>query len=303
MNLMQKYTPKTLDTVILDDKILDPIIRFANGWMQGYPDTTHPALLLHGKSGIGKTLTARVLCKDCDFSMIEINASSVRTNKQLLSLLKIPKVDFFGRKILVFLDEADSIKGGEVAIKKVIMEMKFPVIMTANNQYKVPKILRDISEEIKFWSPKVANLKQQLLKINKSEGLGLSMEIIDKAAESQDYRTAYQILESKQLLNIKEKKMSLLDCTRNIFYKEAEAKFDDTKSMLYYFDENGSKVYDILDLQEMFEIAIKADKYNRRGQVSFANCLIKDIPKASIEIDEIKKPVFFEKDKKKFGAI
>ncbi len=294
--LQSKYTPKTLDEIILDEKNLDKIIGFANSWLQGFPDMTHPALLLYGKSGTGKTLTARALCHDCDFTIIELNASSIRTKEQLKSLLKIPHCDLFGRKICLFLDESDSSSTGEATIKKVIMRMKFPVIIAANDLYKVPKILRDISESVQFFRPSAKALKQHLLRINREEGLCLPIEIIDAASELQDYRAAYNALDAKQILKQKEKKMSLIDCTKNLFNKE-QSSFDDTKSLLYYIDENMSKAYDMLDMYETFEIMSKADKYNRRNQKFFSNLIIKDIPKATKEFEDIKYPIYYEKNK------
>ncbi len=92
--------------------------------------------------------------------------------------------------------------------------------------------------------------------------------------------------------------MSLIDCTKNLFNKE-EATFEDTKSLLYYIDENASKSYDMLDMFETYEIMSNVDKYNRRGQNSFANALIKEIPKATKEFEEIKYPIYYQKNKKK----
>jgi len=298
--LQSKYTPKTLDDIVLDEKVLDPIIAFANGWFQGFPNMTRPALLLYGKPGTGKTLTSRALCNDCEFSITEINASSIRNKDQLKNLLKIPSYDFFGRRILLFLDEADSlgVSGGEAIYKKIIMQMKFPVILAANDQYKVPKVLRDISESVQFFRPSAKSLKQHLLRINREEGLCLPIELIDNAAESQDYRMAYQILDAKQKLYTKEKKMSLQDSTRNLFNNE-DTIFEDTKSILYYIDENASRAYDMLDMYEVFESLYKSDKYNRRGQIGFSNLLIKEIPKATKEFEEIKYPIYYQKNKSK----
>jgi len=300
MSLQSKYTPKTLDEIILDDKILDPIIAFANGWMQGFPNMTKPALLIYGKPGTGKTLTTRALCNDCEFSIIELNASSVRTKEQLKNLLNISSVDFFGRKNLLFLDEIDSLEGGEATIKKVIMSMKFPVILVANENFKVPKMLRDICESVQFYRPSVKSLKQHVLKINREEGLCLPDDILTAASETQDYRSAFGMLEARQILQSKEKKMTLIECTKNLLLHE-DSKFEDTKSILYYLDENAPKLYDVIDLQEMFDIIIKADMYNRRGQTDFANSIIKEIPKVVSDAEEIeiKYPIFYQKGKTK----
>ena len=305
-NLMQKITPTTIDSIILDDRILDPIISWANGQMQGFPNMQKPSILLYGKPGTGKTLTARCISNDCDWSIIELNASSVRTQEQLKNLLNIPSYDFFGRKICLFLDEADSMDGdGEAIIKKVIMRMKFPVILAANDLYKVPKILRDVCESVQFFRPSVKSLRQYLLRINREEKLNLSDEIITAASESQDYRMAISILEARQILHTKDKKMSVADCTKNLFGSE-EANIEDTKSLLYFIDENAPKLYNMLDLCEIFEIAAKSDKYNRRGRSKFANLVVKDIPKTTRDVNEIdiKKPIWYEKNKNqnKFDA-
>jgi len=295
--LQSKYTPKTIDEIMLGDKILDPIISFANSWLQGFPNMTRPGILLYGKPGTGKTLTARALCRDCEWTIIELNASSIRTKEQLKGLLKIPQYDFFGRRMCLFLDEIDSTdKGGEATLKKVIMGMKFPVIMAANDLKKVSKTLQGVSESIQFFRPSVKTLREHLLKINREEGLSLPMDIINSASELQDFRAAYQMLDAKQILHLNEKKMPLIDCTRNLFNKE-EATFENTKSLIYYIDENISKVYDMLDANETFEILCKADKYNRRNEKLFSNSIIKEIPKATKDYDEIKYPIFYQKNK------
>lgn len=304
ISFIKKYEPKTLDDLQLREDIMDKIISFANSWLQGFPDLTKPALLLYGFPGIGKTLSVKCLCNDCEWNTIMINASSSRTKEQLRGLLNIPSYDFFGRRICLFLDEIDSgNESGESIIKKVIMQMKFPVILCANDLYKVPKILRDVCEPVQMTRPSANLLKQYIFRIKKLENLDLSEDVINSASESKDFRQMFQIIESNIVLQQKDKKMSVADCTKNLFNNE-EAKFEDTKSLLYYIDENAPKFYNMLDLHEMFEIAIKSDKYNRRGQEKFANLVVKDMPKTTTDFDEIdiKKPIWYEKNKnqKKF---
>ncbi len=304
--LQSKYTPKTLDEIVFSDKILDPIISFANSWLQGFPNMTRPGLLLYGKPGTGKTLTARALCNDCEWTITELNASSIRTKEQLKGLLKIPSYDFFGRRICLFLDEIDSTdKGGEQTLKKLIMQMKFPVIMAANDLNKVPKTLRDISESVQFFRPSVKTLKEHLLKINREEGLCLPPEIINAAAETMDFRAAYNILDAKQILTLKEKKLSAQDIIINLMLNQPvsipETNSDKDRklrsSLLYYLDENAPKFYDMLDLQELFETLSVVDKYNKRGQKMFSNSKLKEIPIATRDIEDIKYPIYYQKNK------
>lgn len=306
ITLQSKYTPTTLDEISLDEKILDPIISFANSWLQGFPNMSRPSLILYGKPGTGKTLTARALCNDCDWTITELNASSIRTKEQLLGLFKIPSYDFFGRRMCLFLDEIDSSeKGGEQLLKKVIMKMKFPVIMAANDFKKVPKSLRDVSESVQFFRPSVKALREHLLKINREEGLCLPSEVINAAAESQDFRAAFNMLDAKQILTIKEKKPSASEITTNLILKQSisipETNSDKDKklrsSLLYYLDENAPRYYDMLDLYELFETLSTVDKYNKRGQTKFSVSEIKEIPMATRDIEDIKYPVYYEKNK------
>lgn len=310
--LMQKYTPRTMNDIIIDEKNLDTIITFANGWLQGFPNINKPSIIFRGHPGTGKTLMARCLCNDCDFSILELNASESRTKDQLIRLLNVPSHDFFGKRICLFLDEVDSQdngnKGTEAILKKVIMQMKFPVIMAANNIMKVPKVLKDISEPVQFFRPSAKVLKEHVLKINRQENLNLPTDIIEAASNSQDYRMAYQIIEARQILKQKDRKLTDTEITKNIMthqpiqsldLPEKKGLMDINKRLrlLYYLDENCHLGYDVFDTYLMYEEMYKLDKYNRRGQVSFYNSEIRNLPIATKEVGDIKSPIYYEKIK------
>ena len=68
-------------------------------------------------------------------------------------------------------------------------------------------------------------------------------------------------------------------------------------SLLYYLDENAPKFYDMLDLQELFETLSVVDKYNKRGQKMFSSLKLKEIPMATRDIEDIKYPIYYQKNK------
>ena len=126
---MYYYQPKTLD----DIENYQNIKELLDQW---YKTGMKKPLLFYGKPGIGKTVMARCFARSYGFSPYEINASSEKIIKPS------EKRDIFGRKILVIIDELES-----VSDKKTVKELmeKFPCILIANDPY-VSK-LKDIREK------------------------------------------------------------------------------------------------------------------------------------------------------------
>lgn len=298
MTLMGRYTPTTLDNIKLDDKILDPIIAWANLWLNRLPDPSRPGLLLYGYSGTGKTLLSRCLARDCNWNIIELNASDVRTREQMLEF-KLLSSNIFERDNCVLLDEIDSSdKGAEAIIKNIIMKAKFPVILTANNLMKVPKSIRDVCETIQVYLPSVNSLKQFILQVIKKENLIIQPDIIEAAANSQDYRMAFNIIENGIILNKKTRGATLTEQTSGLM-NHTRIKIEELRSLPWYIEENSYKHYDTVDLQEVLEIISCVDKYKKRGQEKFALKLLKEIPRTDINLEEVNVPIYFEKEREK----
>ena len=55
----------------------------SGGKSGGKPDVMHKAVLMHGPPGIGKSSSARVVIESCGYTMIELNASDVRSKTGL----------------------------------------------------------------------------------------------------------------------------------------------------------------------------------------------------------------------------
>lgn len=298
MTLMDRHTPKTLDDIKLDDKILDPIIAWANLWLNRLPDPSKPAMLLYGYPGIGKTLISRCLALDCGWNLIELNASDVRTREQL-NHFSVRSSDIFGRDNIVLFDEIDSTdKDGEAVIRRIIMQCKFPVILTANDLMKVPKSLKDVCEIVQVYRPSVNSLKSYIQDVIKKERMIVSEEVLAAAAASQDYRMAFNIVENGVVLHKKQRGATLVELTMNLMNNNL-VQLDELRSVLWYIEENAGRFYDIVELDKLLDILSRVDKYKRRGQEGFAIQLIKEIPKATIMVDEVKYPAYFEKEREK----
>lgn len=295
MILSEKIRPTTLDNIKLQDKNLDAIIQWANSWQNGLPNSEKPALLLHGTTGIGKTTIARCLCEDLEWILIELNASDAR-NKELLSGFT-PQKSLSESVTCILFDEIDSLdSGGEQYIKKIIKSKKFPCILTANNQWKIQKEIKSLCEIIQIYRPSVNSLKTYLQEICQKENLNPSKELLEAASLTQDYRLAINMIEADIILSKPHKKPSVMENTKRLILND-NPDFSDCKSLLYNLDENCYRLYDPLDLHEIYKILSRCDQLRKRGQIKYANDLLKTIPKSTLESFELYSPVF-KKDEK-----
>lgn len=293
--LISKYNPLTLDEIKMNDANLDSVIKWCNGWLNGLPDPEKPALLLVGYPGTGKTSTARCIVSDCEWNLIELNASDTRSKEQLSEFN--PNQSLFGSLTCILYDECDSVKeSGEAIIKKIISSKRFPVIITANNIFNVPKDIKSLCDIVKVYRPSVNSLKSYLYEIIQKENMKVSAEVIDAASNTQDYRLALTMIENGIVLSGSTKNISRADDTRNLVLGEV-INTKDPKSLLYYLDENCHKLYSSWDLAKIYEILSRVDQLRRRGKIQWANDLLKTIPKTTLTEFEILSPIKYDKQK------
>jgi DNA polymerase III delta prime subunit len=288
MLLTNKYEPKSIDDIKLNDKNLDEIIKWCNGWLSGGTIPTKPALLLHGSPGIGKTTVVKCITNDCEWDLIELNASDVRTKEQLQNFC--PEESLSGNKTCILFDEIDSLeKGGETILRNLISLKQFPIIVTANDQYKISKELKDLCEIIQIYRPSVNVLKTYLLEICNKEGLNPAKDLIEAASLSQDYRLAINMIDNNHICDRPLRKLSLRENALCLLYNEPSS-FKDTKSLIFWINENAPKLYSTWNLYKIQEILFRVDQLNKRKKFEWANDLLKTIPKTMMEEFELNNP-------------
>ena len=128
--LTEKYKPKTRGELIQDDNLLNILFNYIKGNQKSRP------LLIHGKSGSGKTCSVYAIANDLGLEVVEMNASNFRNKEMIKNALKQKSLFSHGKIILI--DEVEAFsgtkdRGGISELNGLIKEVNFPVILTAND--------------------------------------------------------------------------------------------------------------------------------------------------------------------------
>jgi replication factor C large subunit len=188
-NLLEKYTPKNLSEVVGQKKQIEALRESI------LKDPTKP-IFLYGESGIGKTLCAKLIAKELDFSIYHTDASDIRGKDAIanLSQVALTGANIFGKKRLILLDEIDAIddkrggddSGGFSEILKILDKTRQTIIFIANDPYDNKK-LRPIFEKclkIRFDLP------------NKLSILKFAKDVCDKENIDYDLISLKQLVEN-----------------------------------------------------------------------------------------------------------
>ena len=133
----QHYSPKTLHAVPQPEAAtkLDVFVRtFSKQKKKG--------MLLYGPSGTCKTCAAHALAHELNLELIEVNASDTRNEEAILTSIgnALKQQSLFSSGKLILIDEIDGVsgtndRGGVPAIVSLIVDAKFPVILTAQDPW------------------------------------------------------------------------------------------------------------------------------------------------------------------------
>jgi len=168
MNILcEKWRPKELDDMILDDAIKHQIISMIES-----PQEKLPHLLFHGKAGTGKSTLARIIANKIGSNVLILNSSDERGIQVVRDKIKAFACVSDNKIRIVCLDEADGMTGEAQQSLRNLMETysrSCRFILTANYKNKIiePLISRTVSIEFKP-SDKVKILNR-LIKICKEE--------------------------------------------------------------------------------------------------------------------------------------
>lgn len=160
MSMTEKYRPKTEKELIGNEKAI-------KAFKAALKKEEH--CVLQGEPGIGKTSSVYALAADQGYAVYEVNASDERKKADLESLYGRVQSKSF-RKLLYLFDEVDGLKDWSI-LEKIVSHSIHPIILVANDAWKIPKKIRDLCTEIRFYKPRPREVLKRMQHIAKKEGV------------------------------------------------------------------------------------------------------------------------------------
>ena len=178
MNLSQKYRPINLRELLLPTEDKNKIVDYIR---------KKKPILLAGGPGVGKTSSVYAVARELDYDVVDINSSDSRNKEFFENMLKRCKMTTW-KSQLIFFDEADSMRStGYTHLNKIIAESKHPIVLAANDYWKIPMETRKRCQMIQIKSPTLTSLVKLVKQIGEKEKLKPQYS---KITAGDDYRTA-----------------------------------------------------------------------------------------------------------------
>ena len=203
---IEKYRPSKLRDVIGNQHHVKYLVEWAEAWESGF-NIEKKAVILYGNAGIGKTSAAHALANEMGWDVIELNASDQRTagiiSRIAGSASKTGTFEGIGGRKLIILDEADNLhggrdRGGSKAISSLIKTTAQPIIIIANDFYKLDTTLKSLCASLKFNNVDTKAIKTLLKNICEKEDIDIDNKVVEQLAKNcnGDVRAAINDLES-----------------------------------------------------------------------------------------------------------
>ena len=224
------------------------------------------------------------VANEIGYIVLEINASDERKKDELEKILRIARSKTH-HKIIILFDEVDGLgRTGWKYLRQILKESLHPVIITANNAWKVPDSIKKLCEEIRFFRPSKRDILKLAKRIAEREGI----EVKDYSKISNDIRNSLlAVFNDSQTYQ----SLSDFDIIKNIFERgdSIDEVRRDSRLFIWLID-NVPNFYD--NVRDMF----KAIQIITLAQMTKRVEILRLLPKGKRGMPEY--PYFFRRAKK-----
>ena len=281
MTLCNKYKTRCFADVKGQDKAINSIQFF----MKNFPKKK--ALILHGPPGTGKTSLAIALALETNSEIIELNASDLRNQEQIKSIIgqASQQASLYNKNKILLVDEIDGItkddRGGLPELVSLIEITNFPIILTANNIWdRKFSELRRKAELVEMKELNYRIILEILKEVARKEKFAFSEDILKSIAIKArgDVRAALNDLQTISLetlhedIHERDKEEKIFNVLQKIFknlpnhetlglYEKVDMPLDD---IFLWLEENIPQEYSGKELARAFEALSKADVFRGR---------------------------------------
>jgi len=259
--LLEKYEPKSLDEFLGNKKQLEDIIDAVK---------KNKNIVLSGPSGTGKNLAIKLIADKMGYEVSEVYNIEDLQRSQQRSLF------FKGRIIVIDADEVNNI--GKITSFKT----RWPIIFLCENPYDRKFLSLRKFDIIKFYKVRADTIEKFLINVCEKEGIKYERSAITQLSWmcEGDVRSALIDLEQLNEVTMSNvKKLDEREQVRNVFetlkilfnsrnIQNTKLALDSSdkpiEELLWWLEENLSKIQDPEELANCFEYLAKADLFRVR---------------------------------------
>lgn len=213
---VNKYAPLSLEALVGNGKKISDLRRWVYEWNLKHGkhcgtssrNSARKAALISGPPGIGKTTSVKIICKDLDYTITEVNASDERSKAgsnildgvngsmsntliELVTNRTLCSSQMRNKKHILVMDEVDGMSGGDrggiSGLIEMIKRSGIPIICICNDRFSQKlKSLQSYCEEFAFQRPSKLQICKRIQYIASKENIDVEESEILSMIDAHD---------------------------------------------------------------------------------------------------------------------
>ena len=201
-----KYRPTSIENFVGNKDVVNNIRKWLDEWPR-----SGKCILIHGTTGIGKSLLAELVLNEQKYNIIEVGTEDEKNKDEMKNYVKITKMVNGKLNALIVNDiECMSDYGFISTLVECIKVTKIPIICTCMNKYDQGiKPILSHCKDIKMWTPFYNDVKALLFKIITCEKIKIKEPEIKQLYDQSNGDVRF-------MLNTLQLNLKNTGCTKNI---------------------------------------------------------------------------------------